>query len=102
MTDDRYKNAGTEWDLYLYDTQTYTNLTLANTYTTGDVPNGSLVRGMSSGATGFIANRSSNTLSLSQTSGTFLEGEQVILNDMQKFKSAINTCLLYTSDAADE
>lgn len=91
LTDDRYKNAGTEWDLYLYDTQTYTNLTLANTFSTGDVPNGSLVRGMSSGATGFIADRSSNTLSLSQTSGTFLEGEQVIINDMQKFKSAINT-----------
>ena len=91
LTDDRYKNSGTEWDLYLYDIQTFTKLTLANTFTTGDVPDGSLVRGMSSGATGFIVSRSSNTYDLNQTSGTFLEGEQVIMNDMQKFKSAINT-----------
>jgi len=91
LTDDRYKNAATEWDLYLYDIQTFTELTLANAFTTGDVPDGSLVRGLSSGATGFIANRSSNVVNLTQTSGTFLEGEQVIFNDMQKFKSAINT-----------
>ena len=31
LTDDRYKNAGTEWDLYLYDIQTFTKLTLAHT-----------------------------------------------------------------------
>ena len=90
LSDDRYKNAATEWDLYLFDIQTYTKLTLANTYTTGDVPDGSLVRGMASGATGFIESRSSNTYTLSQTAGTFLEGESVIINDMQKFKSAIN------------
>ena len=91
LTDARYKNSGTEWDLYLYDIQTFTKLTLANTFTTGDVPDGSLVRGLSSGATGFIAGRSSNTYDLTQTSGTFLEGEQVIMNDMEKFKSGINT-----------
>ena len=100
LSDDRYKNAATEWDLYLFDIQTYTKLTLANTYSSGDVPDGSLVRGMASGATGFIESRSSNTYTLSQTAGTFLEGESVIINDMQKFKSAINTkgIRVYTTD----
>ena len=32
VTDDSYKGNATEWDLFLYDVQTFTELTLSNTY----------------------------------------------------------------------
>ena len=98
VTDDRYKNDATEWDLYLYDIQTYTQLTLSNTYNTTDVPLTSFVRGLSSGATGYLAVSSSNTYSLSQTSGEFLVGEQVIINEEVKFKTGIKDITVYTAE----
>ena len=98
LADDTYKNAATEWDLYLYDIQTYTNLTLANTYNTGDVPDSSFVRGLSSGATGYISQRSTNVYSLMQTSGTFLVGEQVIINEQVKYQTGITAIDVYTSE----
>ena len=98
LADDTYKNAATEWDLYLYDIQTYTNLTLANTYNTGDVPDSSFVRGLSSGATGYISQRSTNVYSLMQTSGTFLVGEQVIINEQVKYQTGISAIDVYTTE----
>ena len=64
LSDDTYKNVATEFDLYLFDIQTYTEVTLANTYSLTDVPVGSYFRGLSSGATGYLAASSSNTYSL--------------------------------------
>ena len=78
VTDDSYKDGSTSWDLYLYDIQTYTKLTLANAYSTNDVPLTSYVRGLSSGATGYLSVVATNDYSLTQTSGRFLIGEQVI------------------------
>jgi len=98
LADDTYKNAATEWDLYLYDIQTYTNLTLANTYNSSDVPDSSFVRGLSSGATGYISQRSVNVYSLMQTSGTFLVGEQVIINEQVKYQTGITAIDVYTSE----
>ena len=63
--------------LFVYITDFY-KLNSGNTYNTTDVPDSSRVRGLSSGATGYIESRSTNTYTLSQTSGTFLRGEQVI------------------------
>ena len=91
VTDAKYKDAGTSFDLYLYDLQTFTNLTLGNTYNTTDVPDSSRVRGLSSGATGYIESRSTNTYTLSQTSGTFIRGEQVVINEDSNTTSAIQT-----------
>ena len=98
VTDDTYKNDATEWDLYLYDVQTYTQLTLSNTYNTTDVPLTSFVRGLSSGATGYLAVSSGDTYSLSQTSGEFLVGEQVIINEEVKFKTGIKDITVYTTE----
>ena len=98
VTDDSYKGVATEWDLYLYDVQTFTELTLGNTYNQTDVPLTSLVRGLSSGATGFLAESSSNTYKLNQTSGTFLKGEQVIINEEVKFQTGIKDITVYTTE----
>ena len=98
VTDDSYKGNATEWDLYLYDIQTFTELTLSNTYNQTDVPLTSFVRGLSSGATGYLAASTGNTYSLSQTSGEFLVGEQVIINDEVKFQTGITDITVYTTE----
>ena len=99
VTDDSYKDGSTSWDLYLYDIQTYTKLTLANAYSTNDVPLTSYVRGLSSGATGYVSVVATNDYSLTQTSGRFLVGEQVIINENPKFKTSIKGMTIYdTSD----
>jgi len=98
VTDDSYKGNSTEWDLYLYDIQTFTELTLSNTYNQTDVPLTSFVRGLSSGATGYLAAVDGNTYSLSQTSGEFLVGEQVIINEEVKFQTGITEITVYTTE----
>ena len=96
LTDDSYKNAATEFDLYLYDIQTFTKLTLGNTYNQTDVPLTSFVRGLSSGATGYLHSSSSNEYFLSQTAGNFLVGEQVIINEEVKFQTGIQSIEVYS------
>ena len=90
VSDAPYTGDTTEWDLYLFDVQTYTDLYLAKSYSLSEVPLGSYVRGLSSDATGYVAaKRNGAGFSLTQTSGNFLVGEQVIINENQDYKVAI-------------
>ena len=79
-SDALYTGNSTEFDLHLYDIQTYTTLKLSDV---SMMTAGSRVRGIASGASGFVAdtNNNPNERSLLQTSGTFLEGEQVIVDE---------------------
>ena len=95
VSDAPYANNATEWDLYLYDVQTYTKLNLTSAFNSTEVPLTSFVRGLSSGATGYVSVVSSNTYSLSQTSGTFLVGEQVIINENEQYRTAITGITVY-------
>jgi len=88
LADDSYKGDETEWDLYLYDLQTYTQLEIGNgagglTYQQNTLaPLGSKVRGMSSGAEGFVAGHpSAGNIDISDTSGSFISGEKLIFNE---------------------
>ena len=99
VSDAPYSNAGTEWDLYLFDVQTYTNLVLSRSIGTTEVPLTSFVRGLSSGATGYLAAKpSASTFSLTQTSGTFIQGEQVIFNEDTSTSAAIVSLVAFTTD----
>lgn len=99
VSDAPYSADSTEWDLYLFDIQTYTTLYLSRSYTTTEVPLGSFVRGLSSGATGYLSAKPNSTaFSLSQTSGTFLVGEQVIINENPEYKVGINSLIVYTTE----
>jgi len=81
LTDAAYDNASTQWDLYLYDIQTYTSLTFNRSVTSSEVPKSSYIQGKSSGASGYaVAAGSGSTLNLNQTSGTFVTNEQIIIN----------------------
>jgi hypothetical protein len=92
LTDAAYTGASTNWDLYLYDIQTYTSLVLNSTLSTTELPTTSFVKGKSSGASGYAvsAGGGSNTINLSQTSGTFSVGEQLIINGID-FPRTITT-----------
>ena len=67
VSDAPYTSDSTTWDLYLFDLQTYTTLYLAKEYISTEVPLTSFVRGLSSGATGYLAAKPNNSaFSLSQ------------------------------------
>ena len=97
LTDASYANDATEWDLYLFDIQTYTKITLNQSVTTAEVPASSYIRGVSSGASGYVvtAPGGSNILSLTQTSGTFIEGEQIVINGSTEVSRSIKVVQTY-------
>jgi hypothetical protein len=84
LTDAAYSGAATQWDLYLYDIQTYTNITFNRSVTATEIPTSSFIKGKSSGASGFVVlGKPSSDLDLSQTSGTFVTGEKLIINGIE-------------------
>ena len=82
VTDASHSGPSTEYDLRLYDIQTYTNIKLS---AVPSAPIGTKVRGLASGAIGYTSqavNESGlNELSLCQTTGKFVEGESIIVNE---------------------
>jgi hypothetical protein len=99
LTDAAYTDASTNWDLYLYDIQTYTTLIVNSTISTLEFPATSFVKGKSSGASGYVVSidPGSNTIVLSQTSGTFSVGEQLIVNGID-FSRTINNVTSYSTE----
>ena len=81
-----YSGDSTKWDLHLYDIQTFTVLQISNTGTNiqTTVPESSRVRGLSSGAIGYVSGHNPAELILSQTTGSFIQGEQLIFNEETK------------------
>ena len=97
-SDAPYAGGSTEFDLHLYDIQTFTTLKLSDI---GQIAAGSRVRGLSSGAIGFVADitNNANERSLLQTTGTFVEGEQVIVNEKtSNVPSSILSITTYTTE----
>ena len=90
--------------MHLYDIQTFTILK-CSTFQDSLVPIGTRVRGISSGAVGYAAKVGGATgfdeIALSQTTGTFMEGEQIILNENPTYgtgKLSIKEVVAYTID----
>ena len=79
LSDTPYSNAASEWDLYVFDVQTYTEITIDASLSGTQLPNTSLVEGLHSGATGYSKGAGTN-FKLEQTSGTFIAGEPIKIN----------------------
>ena len=90
-----YVDDSSQWNLHLFDVQTYTFITL-NTSLTATIS--SFVRGASSGATGFINGSVSGAteIVLSQTSGTFIPNEKLIINESEESFRSIVSVRQYT------
>ena len=99
LTDAPYNNAATNWDLYLYDIQTYTTLVLNSSVSNSELPATSFVKGKSSGASGYAvsAGGASATINLRQTSGTFSVGEQLTINGID-FPRTIRSVTSYSTE----
>ena len=96
LSDAAYKNNSSNWDCYLYDIQTYTILTTSPSIPSTNCPVSSYVRGLSSGATGFTSYLpSGNEITISETSGTFIDGEQIIINEDKSLVRSIKLIQVY-------
>ena len=81
------------WDLHLFDMQTFTRLELNQTVSNAEVPNTSFIRGLSSGATGYAIAEggASAVIKLTQVTGVFVAGEQIIINEDPEIPRSIRT-----------
>ena len=99
LTDSAYSNAESQWDLYLYDIQTYTSLTFNRSVTSSEIPATSFIQGKSSGASGFVVSAvNGSSLDIYQTSGTFVEDEQLIVNGVDASLSLSSFVVYSTRD----
>ena len=93
LTDSAQVDLSTSWDLYLFDVQTYTVINLNENTLTADMPVGSYIRGVSSGASGYVQSAPGGTtgINLMQTSGTFIVGEQLLINESKELSRSITS-----------
>lgn len=97
VTDSAYTGNSTNWDLYLFDVQTYTTLTLNQSVSSTEIPASSFIKGISSGASGYAVSAGSGTqINLSQTSGTFIVGEKILINGSEQYSRTISSITAYT------
>ena len=81
-TDASYTGPTTKFDLYLFDIQLFTTITIESATAT-NLPVGSFIEGLSSGASGFNTTNlgsGGTSLNLDQVSGTFLKNEPLRIN----------------------
>ena len=102
VTDASYSDSNTQFDLYLYDIQTFTILK-CNSFTNGNVIKGSRVRGKASGAIGYAAldagSTGVNEIAVSETTGTFIKGEQLVVNERSVIADvSVKDIVAYTVD----
>jgi len=96
LTDGTYANKASKWDLYLYDIQTFTSITLNQSITLAATER---VKGVSSGATGYIETGATGTgFWLIGTSGTFIAGEKLLINDDPDVTRVLNAFTAYSID----
>jgi len=95
-SDSPYKDQSSRWNLYVYDLQTYTTITV-NSNVTNDVVKSSFVKGLSSGASGYVAENPNNgrTVFLYQTSGSFSKNEQIIFNNNKNLIRTVEKIKVY-------
>jgi hypothetical protein len=90
LKNSEYLNSESQFELFLYDVQTYTKLTLNSTVT---LTAPSFIEGKSSGAFGYLVSNVTNSsvLTLYQVSGTFIVNEQLKSNgvDLNRVTSAV-------------
>ena len=93
LSDAPYSNAATEHDLYVFDVQTFTDLVVNVALSPLQCPATSFIKGVSSGATGFVETNVNNStaVKLTQTSGTFIVGEQIIINGDESLVRSIQS-----------
>lgn len=99
LTDSAYNNNSTSWDLYLFDVQTYTVITVNEPLSSTDLNISSYIKGKSSNSSAysvFAGDGTGTNITLRQTSGTFLKGEEVIIDGDAALTRIITNVVTYT------
>jgi len=96
LSNSAYSNATSKWDLYLFDVQTHTKLTLNQSLNSDSCPASSRIKGLSSGATGYVVSAPTDeNVTITQTSGTFSPGEQISINGSTEYSRTVETVREY-------
>jgi hypothetical protein len=97
VTDAAHTGSSTNWDLYLYDIQTYTQITLNQSVSSIQVPATSFIKGKNSGASGYVvsAGDGSAVINIRQKSGTFIVGEPILINGSDLYPRTISIIKTY-------
>jgi hypothetical protein len=100
LTDAAYSNSATNWDLYCFDIQTYTELTLNQPLSATELLSTSLIKGKSSGASGYAvaAGSGSAVININQTSGAFSVGESILINGIELYPRTIKSIKVYSTE----
>ena len=100
LTDSQYQDDTTLWDLYLYDIQTNTRLTLNKEATNTEIPASSYIKGKNSGATAYtvVGAGGTNYIDVRETSGTFIVGEAIEVNGID-FPRTIVSARVYNTQS---
>lgn len=87
--DSRYADDTTKFELFLYDIQTYTKVSISTTITL-NTP--ALVKGNSSGATGYLQSSvsASPNLTLYCSNGSFIQGETISVNGITSAPTVVS------------
>jgi len=94
-----YGNTSSQWDLYLYDIQTYVELTLNTSLSSLQCPISSYIEGRSSGASGYtVYSPNSDIITLTQTSGNFIVGEEIYINGTLQNSRSVKSIRTYNTE----
>lgn len=75
-----YNNSATQFNLNLFDIQTYADIVSDSSLTS--ISTGDYIKGDYSGSTGFVESVSTNTITLKQVSGLFIQNETLTINEI--------------------
>jgi len=87
-----YSGASSIWDLRLFDIQTFSTISFNTPVGISTIPEGSFIKGKNSNASGFVRPHAvgiaaATEVSLSETSGTFMLGEELTVNGIDLERS---------------
>lgn len=100
LTDSPYEGPKTTWDLSLYDIQTYTELTLSKEVDSSTIKESYYIKGKSSAASGYCVSdgNGGSIIFVRQTSGFFIEGEQILINGKDSIRRTITNVRQFAID----
>jgi uncharacterized Fe-S cluster-containing radical SAM superfamily protein len=100
LTDSPYSGASTQWDLYLFDVQTYTIIEVNEALSPTECRASAYIRGLKSGASGYAVESTNNSklIKITQTSGSFMVGEEIIINEDQSFGRVVKSIKSFSTE----
>ena len=85
-----YSGASSEWDLYLYDVQTFTRIWVNKALTADECGIGAYIEGANSAASGYTtALPNGSQVTISDTSGEFQVGERIYIGGTEEYPRTI-------------